>query len=129
MVDENDISIGENAWIKWVDFEPGDNEILEIDELLKPTFDFWSALETECVAGCCGIGAFSFWKEGIVRAAADFGNIKLQSHLSDIKEQLIKSGKTTVSSTRLNNLFHKEVFIELLDHILLTTERHKSNPT
>ena len=64
----SNISIGKDKWIKWVDFNRyvydqcipiNYDQCFEIDYLLEPTFDFWNKLETECVAGCCGINAYN----------------------------------------------------------------------
>ena len=58
MVTKN-ISIGKDEWIEWVEFDPQNVDLFELDLLLKPTEKLWKALETECVVGCCGIDALS----------------------------------------------------------------------
>jgi hypothetical protein len=127
MESTKDISIGENNWIKWVDFDPmDDNSILEIDNLLKPTFDFWDGLETQCLAECCGIDAFAFWEEDIMRSSKELDHTQLVVDLRNVKAELIKSSKTIVLSSKLNNLLDKAVFVKLVDHILTTIETNKT---
>lgn len=123
MTTSKGISIGENKWIKWVGFDSKkDNEIIEIDNILKPTIDFWDGLETQCVAECCGIDAFSFWEDDIEQSINNLDKTELINNLRDVKSELINTSKTIVSSSRLNNLLDKRVFIELIDHILVTIE-------
>lgn len=127
MATTKDISIGKNNLIKWVEFDPMDeNAILEIDYLLKPTFDFWHGIETQCVADCCGIDAFAFWPDDIIKSSAEFDQTQLVVDLRNVKEELTMSPKRIVSSMRLNALLDKGVFIELVDHILATIETSKS---
>jgi hypothetical protein len=127
MATTKDISIAENNWIKWIEFDPiDDNAILEVDSLLEPTFDFWDGLETECVAGCCGIDAFAFWEDDIMRSSNKVDTTQLVGDLKNVKTALIKSAKTIVLSNKLNNLLDKEVFIKLVDHILTTIETDRT---
>jgi hypothetical protein len=114
-----DISIGKDKVIKWIKFDPGnDNDILEIDELLRPTFDFWNRLETQCMATCCGIDAYTFGEEDIRNAIEGLDMTQLAVTLKYAKAEILQSNRTVVLSSKLNNLFHKHVFIELIDHIL-----------
>src|SRR5690349_17813855 len=123
-----DISIGENKWIKWVDFNPNDDKsIFEIDDLLKPTFEFWDGLETACEVACCGIDAFEFWEEDIARASKKIDKGQLIAAFKNLRAELVKSEKTIVSSSKLNNLLDKGVFINLVDHILITLENRAAN--
>ena len=118
-----DISIGINKWIKWVEFDPtDDNAILEIDDLLTPSFKFWDGLETLCLAECCGIEAFAFWEENVTKASDEIDKTQLVTTLRNARAELILSPKAVVLSSKLNNLLDKNVFIELLDHIVTTIE-------
>ena len=124
MTTSKGISIGDNKWIKWGNFNPSNNsEIIEIDELLKPTYDFWTGLETQCVAECCGIDAFSFWEDDIKEAISGIDKTQLIIDLKNVKAQLIKTNMKIVSSYKLNNLMDKGVFIQLIDLIVETIER------
>ena len=113
-----DISIGEDEWIEWKDFDEKSVQPLEIDDLLRPTFGFWKRLETECVAECCGIDAFTFWPEDIEQAAKNTCKVTLTEDLIKIKLTLITLSDSVISSDFLNQLIAKEVFLELVDHII-----------
>jgi len=113
-----DISIGPDQWIKWVELDPTDQQVFYIDHLLEPAEPFWRALETDCVAACCGIGAFVLWPDDIAAAAAAIDRQKLVADLLGLKEAVIRSKAQTVGSSRLNNLFDRQVFLRLTDHIL-----------
>ncbi|MBT1696054.1 hypothetical protein KK083_04140 [Fulvivirgaceae bacterium PWU4] len=119
MTTAKDISTGKDKVIKWIGFDAcNDSDIFEIDDLLKPSFDFWDKLETQCMAACCGIDAYSFWEEDIRNAIKGCDKPQLTSTLKYTKAEILQSNRTVVSSSRLNNLFHKHVFIQLIDHIL-----------
>lgn len=118
-----DISIGKDKWIGWIDFDStNDNDLFEIDDLLRPSFDFWDKLETQCVAGCCGIDAYSFWKEDIKLAVDKMDKADLITNLLSTKTELESRSEAIVTSGKLNNLINKSVFIQLLDHIVTTIQ-------
>lgn len=113
-----DISIGQHQWIKWVELDPNDESLFNIDILLESTEQFWRFLETECVPGCCGIHAFALWPKDIQNASKHFDRKELKVQLSRLKDEVVQVDKSIVVSNRLNNLFDKSVFIQLIDHIL-----------
>jgi hypothetical protein len=117
MVETKDISIGQDRWIKWVELGPNDADLYNIDHLLEPLEQLWQNLETECVAACCGINAFALWPEDIENASKHLDTINLKDHLLQLKKDLTQVDKNIIVSKRLNNLFDKQVFIQLLDHI------------
>ena len=117
----NDISIGKNKWISWINFDLASNdEIFEIDNLLKPTFAFWEMLETQCMAECCGIEAFAFWEDDIRLAINKVDKNELTQNLLHAKIEIENRVEGIVSSAKLNNLMDKSVFIQLLNHIIET---------
>lgn len=122
------ISIGKDKWIKWIEFDSQKSKILNIDELLEPTWDFWELLETECAAACCGINAFSFWIEDIQKTAILFDKSELLAKLVLLKEEIASQCKYNpriiLYSLKLNYLFDKSVFIQLIDHIINTIDKH-----
>jgi hypothetical protein len=63
----DDISIGPDKWITFFDINGRQAGAVDLDPLILPMEEFWSLLETNCVAGCCGIDAFSVWPEDIER--------------------------------------------------------------
>jgi hypothetical protein len=118
-----DISIGKDKWIGWIDFDSTNaSDLFEIDDLLWPTFDFWDKLETQCVTGCCGIDAYSFWEEDIKLAVDKIDKAALIKNLLAAKAEIESTSETIVTSEKLNNLIDKSVFIQLLDHIVTTIQ-------
>src|SRR4029453_8371153 len=114
----NDISIGQDKWITFVDIagRPYDQAV-SIDHLIAPMDSFWSVLETNCVAQCCGIDAFSLWPEDIATACLSHDRETLTSGLASLREFVEQSIGDTFVSSRLNNLFDKQVILKLIEHI------------
>ena len=117
-----DISIGEDKWIKWIEIEPNEKDLLEIDIYLIPSWEFWKKLETECVIQCCGIDSFSFWFDDIKSVSNNFNISNLIIDINELKKQIENKNKRILISEKLNNLFEIKVFIELLNHIIKTLE-------
>ncbi|HPH99701.1 MAG TPA: DUF6331 family protein [Chitinophagaceae bacterium] len=114
----NDISIVKEKWIEWIDFPPS-FEPFDIDYLLEPIDELWAKLETECVSACCGIDAFGLWPEDIAKAVETMDKAALIHDLKNIKKELtFKNEAVILISGRLNNLFDKMVFLQLVDHLI-----------
>jgi hypothetical protein len=111
----NNINIGEDYWIIWVPSDP--KNALDIDELLEPTWVFWQQLETQCVAECCSIYAFSFWADDIKRAISKLDKSKFLINIDNLKQQVAASKFHSVSSKKFNDTIEKSVFLRLLTHI------------
>lgn len=84
---------------------------------MHPIEKFWTNLETECFAECCGIDAFDLWPQSITKASSDFDIDELKYYIDRLKNEVVKSPRKVVSSTMLNNLFEKSVFIQVIGHI------------
>lgn len=113
----NDISIGQDKWIKWVEWDS--NAIVrDIDFEIKTTESFWKYLETQCVSACCGIDAFALWTEDILNAKTLLGNPNIKNEFISLKKKIEAINENVVRSSYLNNLFEKNVFIQLLNHII-----------
>lgn len=117
MKNKNDISISENLWIDWIEFDYRASNPKDIDDFLEPTMKLWNRLEVHCVAGCCGIDAFSFWREDIKNAVADLDQAYFIDELDKLKSKISNLDTEELKSSRINNLFHKNVFLKLIDHI------------
>jgi hypothetical protein len=113
----NDISIGQDKWIKWVDWD-SNAVVRDIDFEIKTTEPFWKYLETQCVSACCGIDAYALWPEVILNAKTLLGNPNIKNEFVDLKEKIEVINENVVCSDYLNNLFDKNVFIQMLDHII-----------
>jgi hypothetical protein len=78
----NAIKIGEGQWIKHIDLSPEYYRNAEdIDQHFAKNENFWSQLESHCVAGCCGIDAFDLYPDEIKRDASQFPASLLDVHL------------------------------------------------
>lgn len=112
-----DISIGQDKWIKWI--EPDQNTIaFAIDAEIKPTEQLWRFLETQCVSACCGIDAFGLWPDDLKKAKTLLANPTIKQEFIDLKEKIMIIDKKVISSSLINNVFDKSVFIELVDHVI-----------
>jgi len=116
-IHNNDISIGKDKWIFWIETDPGQNSY-DIDSSLKPTLPFWKLLETECVSACCGIHAFGFWTEDLENAKQQLNDTDIKQKFEKLRHELFNKAERLLSSAFLNNLFDRKVFIQLLDHII-----------
>jgi hypothetical protein len=115
---KNNISIGENQWIPSVDISSRFHSAVDIDPLILRVDDLWNALETNCVAGCCGIDAFALWPEDIEEAKTSLKVKNLLPELYSIRAEIVAMPEDVVSSNRLNNWFDKTVFLALLEHLI-----------
>lgn len=127
---KDDIWIGEDRWIEFGKLADDPSRKDSIDELLAPVLPFLDKLETECVAACCGIDAFNLGPEQIVKALAtlDAGTIeKLPEELTAIQNAIESSNCDTVVSHRLNQLFRKEVFVSVIEHLRTVVALNRSD--
>jgi hypothetical protein len=102
MLETDDISIGQERWIKWVQLDPDDKDLYYIDHLLEPLEPLWKNLETECVAACCGIGAFALWPEDIQIVSKHLNSKELKLHFLKMKNELLLIEQKIVVSKKLN---------------------------
>jgi hypothetical protein len=119
---ENDISIGQDEWILFVDIGDQRTNAIDIDPFIAPMGCFWMRFETECVAECCGIAAFRFWPEDIHRASAGSDVPSLVQNVAALRCFVQESESEAFVSTRLNHYFHRTAITQLLDHIARNIE-------
>lgn len=120
------IPIGPNRWIEFVDLTGRYAQALDIDSLIQDLEPLWCALETHCVAGCCGLDAFDFYPENIANAGS---NIELEStcvELARLRSALKGSGAEVVVSRRLNSYVDIAVFDALIAHLESNLCRNQS---
>ena len=113
----NDISIGENAWIEFIELDDQQKIAIELDEILKPIEPFLNLLETECVAACCGIDAYALWPEDIAVAKTQSCISDLSRVIGTVREQIGGTDGASFVSHRMNNFFHRKTLLQLVDHI------------
>jgi hypothetical protein len=117
---KHDISIGKDTWIAFGDLAKCQGDPIEIDEQLSPVMPLFESLEIECVADCCGIDAFKLWPEEIAKAVAQCDPRELESlssKIASVQTEISRLPSDIVVSRRLNQLFRKIVFLELLTPI------------
>jgi hypothetical protein len=112
-----DISIGKDQWIRFIDVVGRESGAASVDHLIAPLESFWSALETNCIAECCGIDAFSLWPDDVRRAASTVDADFLAEGLNALREFVERSEPDIFVSQRLNNYFDRQVLLQAIDHI------------
>ena len=112
-----DISIGKDQWIRFIDVVGREARAASVDHLIAPLESFWSALETNCIAECCGIDAFSFWPEDVRRAASTVDAKLLADGLTSLRRFVEGSEPDIFVSQRLNNYFDRQVLLQAIDHM------------
>ncbi|MBN3772708.1 DUF6331 family protein [Burkholderia sp. Se-20378] len=123
---KNDISIGPNRWIEFGDLSGGQ---VAIDACLAEVMPLLDALETDCVAACCGIDAFGFWPDEIAVAVATRDHdalARLVDDLLSVQRAIDALPSELVVSTRMNQYFRKAVVLELLAHLRTTVDAIRS---
>lgn len=117
---KNDISIGQDQWISFGKLADGQASAVQIDPALAPIMPLIDRLETECVAGCCGIDAFGLWPDAIEQAIATMDQSELGRLVSDLASaqgEIERLPCEVVVSMRMNQSFRKAVFLEVLTHL------------
>ena len=113
----NAILLGTDTWIEHVDLTGRYELAVNVDLLLKELEPMWSALETECVAGCCGLDAFDFSPESIASASAKLDVAEICAKIGRLRSELAGIGAEVFVSQRLNNYADRVVFEALLAHL------------
>jgi hypothetical protein len=113
----NDINVDRGRWLR-VRSLPHNATRHEIDDVLEETMPIWDALETECVAGCCGIDAFCFWPDELGNSIAKLPGVPVVPALLRLRDALAGDDDDVLVSTRLNALFVRSSFVQLVDVLL-----------
>ena len=116
----DDVSIGKEEWIRFVDITGRMENAADLDPLLRPMEAFWRALEVNCVSECCGINAHSFWPQDIWNAARSRQDPELPPKLARLKKHVEGLSADCVRSSILNQCFDRTMFARLLDHVMAT---------
>lgn len=119
----DDVSIGKDEWIRFVDITGRTERAADLDAFILPMETFWRALEVSCVAECCGINAHSFWPQDIWNAARSNGDPELRQKLAKLRQHVEGLSVDCVTSQILNQYFDRTMFARLLDHVIKTVEQ------
>jgi hypothetical protein len=119
----DDVSIGKDEWIRFIDISGRTGDAKDLDPLIHPMEPFWRALEVNCVAECCGINAHSFWPQDIWNAVRTARDAELSQKLSKLRAHVDGLSSVCVRSAILNQYFDRRMFSQLLDHVIATANR------
>ncbi|VWC49895.1 DUF6331 family protein [Burkholderia lata] len=126
---KNDISIGPDRWIEFSDLSGAQAQAVAIDACLAEVMPLLDALETDCVAECCGIDAFCFWPDEVAAAVSTRDRdalARLVDALLSVQRVIDALPSELVVSTRMNQYFRKAVVLELLAHLRTTVDAIRS---
>ncbi|GAB3513291.1 DUF6331 family protein [Emticicia fontis] len=120
---EEGISISNTEWIERIGFDESvDYVALEIDEFMGTFRDLINRLEVNCTADCCGADAFSFWAADIKSVSSKMDKKAILFDTKKLNAFIKDSDAMTIVSVRLNETFHKSVFLQLLNHMIVALE-------
>ena len=119
----DDVSIGRDEWIRFVDVSGRTGNAVGLDAYLRPLEAFWRSLEVNCVSECCGINAHGFWPQDIWNAVRNADDPELQPKLAALRRHVDSISADCVSSHILNQYFDRLMFCKLLDHVIATINR------
>ena len=111
-----DLGDGQRIELPPIDIKPG--KVLDMDALAPDIAPLWDALETLCVAECCGIDAFDFSAEQLAaaRRQLDAGAIQLQ--LLHLQTMLLLAHQPVVVISRINQYLERYAALQLIAHLL-----------
>ncbi|WP_426088403.1 DUF6331 family protein [Janthinobacterium sp. PSPC1-1] len=112
-----DIQIGDDAWIEYIDIAGRYDQATDIDALLDGLWPLICRLETHCVAGCCGMDAYDFTREGVATALLELDRAQLHAACATAKKAVTAAASDVLTSATMNHFADKRVFLQLLDHL------------
>jgi hypothetical protein len=118
---KNDIWLGDDRWITYIDIRGRLDKPANIDPLLADTAMLWDSLETACIADCCGLDAFDFSPEQL-RTIAETNVGDHTRRVDDLVASIHALPQDTLSSHRLNMYIHKQSFLKLLQYLHTSLE-------
>ncbi|AWV03933.1 hypothetical protein DM992_32705 [Burkholderia sp. JP2-270] len=129
---KDDISIGQDRRIEFGNLADGQGQAVAIDPYLATVMPLIDALETYCVAACCGIDAFGFRPDEIAVAVGTWHHDALERLADDllsVQHAIEALPADIVVSTRMNQYCRKAVMLELLAHLRTAVDNIRSNGT
>ena len=112
-----DIQIADDAWIEYIDIAGRYDQAIDIDALLDGLWPLICRLETHCAAGCCGMDAFDFTREGIATALLELDRALMHAACVAAKAAVTAAASDVLTSTEMNHFADKRVFLQLLEHL------------
>ena len=117
---EPHIDLGNGQIIVLGELKGDFKQALSLDLMAPDLLPLWTALETFCVAGCCGADAFDFSPEQLSIARRTLGAdavSKIQQQLQQLKTLLAQPGPEIVVSHCMNQYLSRSAALQLLGHI------------
>lgn len=108
---------GAGAWVTTSPFIPRPEEVLDVDAILGEVGSLWRALETRCVAGCCGLDAFDFSADAVRGVIALEEREPLGAKLADIERRIVGGPATHIKSERLGVRCARGEIVEVLEEL------------
>lgn len=112
-----DIQIADDAWIEYIDIAGRYDQAIGIDALLDGLWPLICRLETHCAAGCCGMDAYDFTREGVATALLELDRAQLHAACATAKEAVTAAASDVLRSTTMNHFADKRVFLQLIEHL------------
>ena len=113
----DDLLIGDDEWIKYVQHDWANVKWHNIDKIIAPLAPLLELLELHCVAECCGLDAFSFHSEDILAVAAKLDRKTVIDALNHAAAEISQLENDVLGSKRLNNGIDRGTMLKLLYHI------------
>ena len=114
---QDDIQIGDDAWIEWISLDGRYEQAVDIDPLLGELWPLICLLETQCVADCCGMDAYDFTREAVNTALLELDRAKLHAACAQAHSAVAAAASDVLLSNTMNHYADKRVFLQLLEHL------------
>lgn len=112
-----DIQIADDAWIEYIDIAGRYDQAIDIDALLDGLWPLICRLETHCVAGCCGMDAYDFTREGVATALLELDRAQLHAACAAARIAVAATASDVLLSNTMNHYADKRVFLQLIEHL------------
>nr|WP_314605962.1 DUF6331 family protein [uncultured Janthinobacterium sp.] len=114
---QDDIQIGDDAWIEWISLDGRYEQAIDIDPLLGELWPLICLLETHCVADCCGMDAYDFTREAVNTALLELDRAELHAACAQAHSAVAAAASDVLLSNTMNHYADKRVFLQLLEHL------------
>ena len=112
-----DIQIADDAWIEYIDIAGRYDQAIDIDALLDGLWPLICRLETHCVAGCCGMDAYDFTRDGVAMALLELDRAHLHAACAAARIAMAATASDVLLSNTMNHYADKRVFLQLIEHL------------
>lgn len=112
-----DIQIADDAWIEYIDIAGRYDHAIDIDALLDGLWPLICRLETHCDAGCCGMDAYDFTREGVATALLELDRAQLHAACAAARIAVAATASDVLLSNTMNHYADKRVFLQLIEHL------------